>query len=248
MNARLRQLDAEKNFFLGMAAHDLRNPIGNIQTLAQLLKEEASERLSADEQTYLAMIATASKGMIDLLNNILDITKIESGQVSAQCEELNLMGLLQECISNHKVAADAKDIHLSYSLRNEHLRVKANRTQFMQILNNLVSNAIKYSHRKTEVEITAEMTIEGEMAIKIIDQGQGIPDDEQCKLFQPFTRTSVATTSGESSNGLGLCIVKRLVEGHGGRIWVDSKSGLGSTFAFTVKTAEEQVQPKLKTA
>ena len=248
MNARLRQLDAEKNFFLGMAAHDLRNPIGNIQTLAQLLKEEASERLSADEQTYLAMIATASKGMIDLLNNILDITKIESGQVSAQCEELNLMYLLQECISNHKVAADAKEIHLSYSIRNEHLRVKANRTQFMQILNNLVSNAIKYSHRKTEVEITAEMTIEGEMAIKIIDQGQGIPDDEQCKLFQPFTRTSVATTSGESSNGLGLCIVKRLVEGHGGRIWVDSKSGSGSTFAFTVKTAEEQVQPKLKTA
>lgn len=235
MNARLRQLDAEKNFFLGMAAHDLRNPIGNIQTLAQLLKEETGDRLNSDEQTYLAMIIQASKCMIELLNNLLDISRIESGQASAKSEELGLSGLLQECISFHKSSADGKEIHLGYSLRNEHLKICANRTQFLQILNNLVSNAIKYSHRKTAVEITAETTLQGDIIIKVTDQGQGIPVSEHNKLFQPFTRTSVTTTSGESSNGLGLCIVKRLVEGHGGRVWVESQPGQGSTFAFTVK-------------
>lgn len=248
MNARLRQLDAEKNFFLGMAAHDLRNPIGNIQTLAQLLREEAEPRLKDEERTYLAMITQASRSMVDLLNNILDITKIESGQASALCEDLGLSGLLQECISHHKVAADAKEIHLSYSTRREHIRIRANRTQFLQILNNLVSNAIKYSHRKTAVEITAEHSLTGEITIKVIDQGQGIPAHEHNKLFKPFTRTSVTTTSGESSNGLGLCIVKRLVEGHGGRIWVESQPGKGSTFAFTVDGVRAPAEPELKTA
>lgn len=246
MNARLRQLDAEKNFFLGMAAHDLRNPIGNIQTLAQLLTDETSSRLNADEQTYLAMITQASKSMIELLNNILDITRIESGQACTHCEELNLSGLLQECISTHKTAADSKEIHLSYSLRSEHLRIKANRTQFLQILSNLVSNAIKYSHRKTAVEITAETTLSGEITVKVIDQGQGIPANEHHKLFQPFVRTSVTATSGESSNGLGLSIVKRLVEGQGGRLWVESREGAGSTFGFTVQGAGERMASGLK--
>ena len=248
MNARLRQLDTEKNFFLGMAAHDLRNPIGNILTLAQLLKEETGDRLNIDEQTYLAMITQASRSMIELLNNLLDISKIESGQTCTKSEELGLSGLLQECISFHKAAADGKEIHLSYSLRNEHLKVCANRTQFLQIVNNLVSNAIKYSHRKTAVEITAEKTINGEITIKVTDQGQGIPIHEHNKLFQPFTRTSVTTTSGESSNGLGLCIVKRLVEGQGGRIWVESRPGEGSTFAFTVMGVNVSADAELKLA
>jgi signal transduction histidine kinase len=98
------------------------------------------------------------------------------------------------------------------------------------------------------VEITAEKTINGEITIKVTDQGQGIPIHEHNKLFQPFTRTSVTTTSGESSNGLGLCIVKRLVEGQGGRIWVESRPGEGSTFAFTVKGVNVSADAELKLA
>mgnify|MGYP003456848650 FL=1 len=111
--------------------------------------------------------------------------------------------------------------------------MQADATKIEQVLNNLVSNAVKYSHAGTAVRVSVG-AVGKEIVVAVRDQGQGIPGAELSKLFQPFSRTSVKSTAGEKSTGLGLAITHKIVEGHGGRIWVDSRQGEGSTFSFSL--------------
>jgi signal transduction histidine kinase len=233
MNAQLTTLNKEKNFFLGMAAHDLRNPIGNILTLASMLRDELQKQLNEEQITCFDMMTNTSNQMLELLDNLLDISKIESGAVLQDVRTHTLEGLLMESIGCNRKIAAKKNIQLHCSLREEHTQLCTDRRQFSQILNNLVSNALKYSPSGSVVEITAEVT-ENEVRIHVKDQGAGIPPEEHYRVFSPFARTSVETTAGESSTGLGLSIVKRLLESNGGRIWFESSPGAGSVFSFSL--------------
>jgi len=232
-NAELLRLNEEKNYFLGMASHDLRNPLGNIITLSELIDEEIGHHFPLEHKNYLKVIQSTSRQMMDLLTELLDVSRIESGLAASHITTVNVHELLQECISTNKAHADKKQIHLNYSLTDTTMTINCDRFQINQILNNLISNAIKYSYAGTPVEVIVEQN-SASTIFHVQDQGQGIPEQEHKKLFDAFTRTSVRSTGGEASTGLGLNIVKKLIEGHGGKIWLKSDIGKGSTFSFSI--------------
>lgn len=243
MNAQLTALNKEKNFFLGMAAHDLRNPIGNILTLATMLREELNANLNEDQHTCFDMLRSTGDQMLELLDNLLDISKIESGSVLRDVQNHTLESLLMDCIGCSRKIASKKNIQLHCSFKEEQFRLNTDKQQFNQVLNNLVSNAIKYSPAGSVVDISAEVDAD-RITIHVSDQGAGIPLEEHGRVFAPFARTSVETTGGESSTGLGLSIVKRLLESNGGRIWFDSAPGKGSVFSFSLPVCVSEAASK----
>jgi signal transduction histidine kinase len=243
-NAELSKLNEEKNYFLGMASHDLRNPLGNIITFATFLEDEAAILLTEDHKNYLNIIINTSRGMMDLLNNLLDVSKIESGEMSGKATDFSAKDFVIKCVNQTKNEATKKKINLGFSIGDSLNTIHGNQEQLAQVLINLITNAIKFSHSNTAIEVSANIEND-QVIIKVTDQGQGIPESEQSKIFIPFNKTSVRSTAGESSSGLGLSIAKKLIENHGGKIWVKSKKGEGSTFAFSIPLVPDKTAEKI---
>lgn len=232
-NNELAKLNDEKNYFLGVASHDLRNPLGNIITLASFIEQEGEENLTPNQKNYLDAIINSGRHMLELLNNLLDVSRIESGAMHLQLKHGLITDIIQQSINENKLSAEKKEISLEFSIADNFPQSNFDAIQIQQVLSNLISNAIKYSHNKTHVEINADIQ-NNSIVVQIKDQGQGIPLAEQSKLFMPFSRTSVKSTNGEQSTGLGLTIAKKVIEAHGGSIWVNSIVGQGSTFCFSI--------------
>jgi signal transduction histidine kinase len=240
LNKRLQQLNEEKNYMLGVASHDLRNPIGNIITLAGFIENESTNSLSPQHREYLEIIQRSGQELIQLINDLLDISQLESGKRNLEVKEIHLQDLFEIVIAENKAHADRKNIELHYSISDESLKLSADYLQMKQVLNNLVSNAIKFSHTGKSVELTAALKDEN-IHISVIDQGQGIPANELNLLFKPFITSSVRSTGGEKSTGLGLVITKKLIEQHGGALSVDSEQGKGSVFTIVMPQKMNQV-------
>lgn len=231
-NLELEKLNEEKNKFLRIAAHDLRNPISAVLSFSVLLIEESWGKLDDSEKEFLTIIRDSSEFMLKLLNELLDLSIIESGNLQLNLAETEINELIQRNIALNRIIAEKKNINISFSSGFVQQKIKLDPVKTEQVLNNLISNAIKFSH--SAKEITVSSNIEGDVCqITVSDQGQGIPLADQQKLFQPFAKRSVLSTAGERSTGLGLSIVKKIVEGHGGKIWVESEVGRGSTFFVT---------------
>lgn len=233
INAELTRLNEEKNYFLGVASHDLRNPIGNILMLATLIQQAEGDKISGEHSQCLEVIEKTSRNMLELLNNLLDVSRIEAGKYNISYSTIQLLELIQDCLNDNRLHADKKSIQLTFSLPDSVNTLEADQMQLKQILNNLLSNAIKYSEPGKLVEVTAEEK-DGRIIIHVIDQGQGIPEHEQARVFIPFVKTSVRTTGGESSNGLGLAIAQRIAEAHGGHITLQSTVGVGTRFSVSL--------------
>ncbi len=231
-NLELASLNEQKNYFLGMASHDLRNPLGNIITLAQFIESD-EDKLSDEQKTFLATIISSGQFMLNLLNDLLDVSRIESGNATIELNEINIVELIQQSIADNKYHAQKKNISIQYSAHENIPSLHGDAAQLRLVLNNLISNAIKYSVQGTLVEINVSCN-ETEVEIAVADQGQGIPEDELDEVFRPFQRTSVQSTAGEKSTGLGLTIAKKVVEAHNGTISVTSKVGKGTVFSFTL--------------
>lgn len=230
MNKQLQHLNEEKNYMLGVASHDLRNPIGNIITLAGFIDKESSQ-LSPQHREYLEIISRSGQELIQMINDLLDVSQLESGKRDLNVKEISLNDLFGMIIAENKAHADRKNIQLHYSIKGTSLKITADYLQMKQVLNNLVSNGIKYSHTGKSVELTAVRKGD-KIVISVMDQGQGIPADEIPHLFKPFITSSVRSTGGEKSTGLGLVITKKLVEQHGGTLTVESETGKGSVFTI----------------
>jgi signal transduction histidine kinase len=241
-NTELAALNEQKNYFMGMASHDLRNPLGNIITLAQFIETE-SEKLSDEQKTFVHTIIDSGQFMLNLLNDLLDISRIESGNVNIQMNEIDLLDLVQSAIGDSRYHAQKKNISIQFSAHENLPSPCGDASQLRQVMNNLISNAIKYSMPGTTVEVLIEKQ-ESSIIISVADQGQGIPEEELEKVFRPFHKTSVKSTAGEKSTGLGLTIAKRVVEAHNGEIRVSSQVGKGSVFSFSLplRSAPEKVQ------
>lgn len=232
-NADLAALNEQKNRLLGMAAHDLRNPLGIIMSYAKFLNHMAGAKLDAKELQFVAQIEKSSQFMLRLLEDLLDVSQIESGRLNLVLAPNDLAMLVRNNVELNRVLAGAKDIAIELEMPAELPPVDMDATKIEQVLNNLISNAVKYSHAGTTVRVALEADGD-EVRVSVRDQGQGIPAAELGKLFQAFSKTSVRTTAGEKSTGLGLAITRKIVEGHGGRIRVDSRVGEGSTFSFSL--------------
>lgn len=234
----LIELNDVKNRFLGMAAHDLRNPLASIRGFSDLLLGEAVGPLNEDQREFLALIREVSQDMLALLNDLLDVSVIESGKFSLRCENAFLHALCAERIHLSEVLASKKEIRYERALE-EIPDFPFDVSRIGQVVDNLLSNANKFSPRGSTVRIS--LVLEEENAVfSVRDQGPGVPPREQQSLFGEYQKGSARPTGGEKSTGLGLAIAKRIVEAHGGFIWVKS-DGPGATFGFHLPIHEEEI-------
>jgi two-component system, OmpR family, sensor kinase len=238
-NAELEKLDAQKNRLLGMAAHDLRNPLGVILSYAEFLETEAADVLNEEQREFVTTIKETSEFLLRMVSDILDVTAIEAGQLNLDRQPADIVRLIQHNVTLNSVLAAKKDIAVEFAAPVVSPKLSFDAGKIEQVLNNLISNAIKFSHRGTRVRVRMEC-MPDMVTVAVQDEGQGIPEADRSKLFKPFSKTSVRSTADEQSTGLGLAIVRRIVEGHGGRIWVESEVGKGSTFYFTLPTGPEE--------
>jgi signal transduction histidine kinase len=229
----LLELNDLKNTFLGMAAHDLRNPLSTIQGYTTLLLAGSVGEVPESHRHIFRQMLRSCDTMLDLIEEFLDVSAIESGKLELEIQRGHMGEVLEECRSALRLVAESKSIGLEVDVPADLPQVPMDPRRVHQVVCNLVGNALKFSFPGTTVTLRARREGE-EMRVSVADQGQGIPAEEITRLFTEFGRTSVRPTAGERSTGLGLAIVKRLVEAHGGRIWVQSEEGEGSTFSFSL--------------
>lgn len=229
----LRRLNEEKNRFIGIAAHDLRSPIGSILVFTESILEIARD----PEAVGLAKeIIALSRGMATLVDEILNVSAIESGTFRLERSAVDLNEAAAHAIAMHHHHAARKSIELSLVRTPAAAVVQADAGKIDQVLNNLITNALKFSYPGESVEVTVATDAEG-CAVSVRDHGVGIAPDEQARLFLPFEKLSAKSTAGEPNTGLGLAIVRRIVDAHGGRIEVTSVPGSGSTFSVWLPAA-----------
>lgn len=236
-NAELTKVNELKNQFLGMATHDLRNPLTIILTCSDLLLTPTSQPLPVETKTdFIQRIRSNAGFMLNLINDLLDITRIESGKLNLDLRLVNLVALIKHNLDLNSILAKTKQIELLFRYSELIQQVLVDPMRIEQVLNNLISNAINFSSPNSTIEVTT--TTEGNyVKVAVRDNGLGIAEDDMVKLFKPFEKTSVTSASGEKSTGLGLAIAKKIVESHKGRIWVESKPGVATTAYFTIPVA-----------
>jgi len=235
-NEELRRLNDLKNTFLGIAAHDLRNPIGAIQTSIGLLVDPAFGISEAERASLLERMGRYTRHMLALLNDLLEVTQIESGKLSLNLEPVHLRGFLDEAVQQQAMLAAPKGTRVLLQAVPEGT-VVVDPLRLRQVVDNLISNAVKFSPPGSTVRVSAERILAG-WQVNVQDEGPGITEQDRNRLFQDFARLSAKATGGEKSTGLGLAISRRVVEAHGGRIGVNSEPGHGATFWFMLPDQE----------
>lgn len=228
LNDKLVALNKDKDRYLGIAAHDLRNPLSSMRGLSELMLETPLE--PGQQKEFLETIRGTSDEMLSLVNDLLDTSVIESGKLTLNPSEQDLVKLVQRRMRHLEPNARNKQIQLEVDARPTRTSVDAAR--FSQVIDNLISNAIKFSPSGTTVRVKVESS-DGHASFSVQDQGPGIPPADRALLFRSFQKLSARPTGGEKSTGLGLAIVKKIVDAHGGTIDVDDAPGGGTR--FTVK-------------
>lgn len=227
-NQQLARSNALKDEFLGMAAHELRSPLGVISMYAQFLDDEVD--FDDEQRRMIGTIRRTIVTMRQLVDDLLDVAAIQSGRLELAPETVDLVGVMSEVADRHARLAERKSVRLLVSPPDEPVWAQVDRAKMVQVLDNLVTNAIKFSHVDGTVSLAAAPDRSGAVAaeLTVADEGVGIPEASLEALFTPFSVSRVGT-AGERGNGLGLAIVKRIVEGHGGTIDVDSEIDRGTT-------------------
>ncbi|MGV8039127.1 MAG: two-component regulator propeller domain-containing protein [Thermoanaerobaculaceae bacterium] len=233
--AELQALNAKKNEFLGMAAHDLRGPLGLIGAWAGMtLRQIQSGSLQPEKGIRdLGRVVTQAEQMNRLVSELLDISAIESGKVQIRPRAEDLRGLIGECEHLFGRLAAEKRISLTVLRDEGPAPVQADRDRVLEVLSNLVSNAVKFTPPGGAVRVWCEQGSDGFVA-HVEDTGPGLSDEDLTAVFRRFGKLSARPTGGEPSTGLGLAIVKKLVELHGGRVWATSRPGHGARFSFSL--------------
>ena len=225
-----KDLNTLKNKFLGIAAHDLRNPLTSILGLSELMMKIP---LSEEKKTrFVATIHRVSNQMLRLVNDLLDVSVIESGRFDLRLEKHSLSQLAAERAELVADSARNKGIELTMDLP-EITETLFDTDRIGQVVDNMLSNAIKFSQSGTTIHLASRET-GGWVEVAVTDQGPGIPEEEFGNLFGAFKKLSVQPTGGEKSIGLGLSIVKKIVDAHGGDIRVESAVGKGTTFTVSL--------------
>jgi signal transduction histidine kinase len=227
---KLRELNEMKNKFLGMAAHDIRNPLVSIRGFAELLQDEGMDEESRKE--FLGIIHNTSNELLGLLNDLLDVSLIESGKFDLRMSKGDLGKLLRDRMHLMQMAAKKKDMALETQF-DEVPEIPFDRERIAQVVDNFLSNAVKFSPRGAVIRVFLKQE-ESKVRVEVQDHGPGISEEEQKKLFGEFQKLTAMPTGGEKSTGLGLAIVKKIVTAHKGEIGVTSKVGEGSVFYFTL--------------
>ena len=245
-NEQLVQLNQEKNEFLGIAAHDLKNPLSAILTLVQMIEssieaEEFASKVTVAEFAHLINIS--AEHMFDIIINLLEVNAIESGKIPLNFEKSDILEVLREIVFEYSQKAKRKNITVHFTPTGREYIAYVDINMVRQVLDNLVSNAVKYSPFGKNVSIriftnTINSTRKAAIFCEIQDEGPGLSHEEQAKLFKKFSRLSSVPTGNENSTGLGLFIVKKFVNAMGGKVWCESELGVGSKFVVEFMVEE----------
>lgn len=229
----LSNANAAKNRFLGMAAHDLRNPLAGIRGLAEFMIDGAVGEISAEQLDLLKNIHAASQSMLELVNELLDISTIESGELKLNLRELDLGDVIAKSVYLANIEAGKKGSRIDFSLPEHRRSMRLDAEKMKQVIDNLLSNAIKYSPPGSVIVVDC-ICAAASAGFSVKDQGPGIPENERDRLFKDFSRLSVKPTGGEKSTGLGLAICRKIVEAHGATITANNLPGGGCEFRVTL--------------
>ena len=233
-NGELAQLNALKNQFLGMAAHDLRKPTGLILTYSEFLLEEAANSLSAEQLDFLQTIHRAADRMRLVVDDFLDVSLIEAGRFNLDEQVTDLAELVQSAVRLVSLGAAKRGVRIGTGLQPPKPMLYADGAKLEQVLTNLLSNAVEHSPSGAGVLIESQQ-LPAELRIQVTDSGPGLAPEQQDRLFQSFSSgQATRKVTGERSIGLGLAIARKIVEAHGGRMFVQSELGHGAVFGFTL--------------
>jgi len=241
MTRDLTELNHMKDNLLAVCSHDLRSPLNGILGFADLLLEK--EYLEEEDREGLTHIKTSGNVLLGLINDILDLSKARAEQVDLEMEPVALSDVIKTSISSLKHMAVRKGQDLDLADNAPHAHAMGNASGLGRVFNNLLSNAIKFTPEKGTIRVAVEPEPEGKIRVEVTDTGIGIPREKIPYLFDRFTRTSQSGTSGEEGTGLGMSIVKEILEKHGVPIEVKSEKGRGTTFLLTFTRCEKIAAP-----
>lgn len=230
--ANLKQINATKDKLFSIIAHDLKSPFNSILGFSGLLIKNIEKYDIQKNKSFVIQISLAAKTTLNLIDNLLDWAKSQTGQIEIEPEKLDLKQIIKDIVNELEPSASIKEISLIYFLTEE-LEIFADPNMLKTILRNLVSNAIKFSNTGGEVKISASIN-NNQVEISILDHGIGMDNTTQLNIFKSEVNKSIQGTASEAGSGLGLVISKEFIEKHGGEIWVESQLGKGSMFKFTL--------------
>jgi signal transduction histidine kinase len=238
----LAEASQHKSQFLANMSHELRTPLNAILGYTELILDDIYGETPAKMRSVLDRVQRNGKHLLGLINDVLDLSKIEAGQLSLSLSDYSLKNVIQTVFSAIEPLASEKQIALKIDVARELPQGRGDERRLAQVLLNLVGNAIKFTDTG-EVSIKGS-SVNGSFNVAVRDTGPGISTADQAKLFQEFQQADNSITKKKGGTGLGLAISRRIIEMHGGRIWVESSPGNGSTFAFTLPvTVKEQARP-----
>lgn len=238
----LKMLDKMKSDFVSNVSHELRTPLSSIKGSVDNMLDGIIGEVTEKQQQYLFRIKNNTDRLIRLINELLDLSRIESGKIRLKLLPLSIRDMIKDVTENITAVAVEKDIKFLIPDENENFIVIADRDKLNQIFINLLDNAIKFSKERSRIEIKTEQEDNNFIKVSVIDNGMGISEEDKEKIFNRFYQTGNGSVAKTKGTGLGLAITKSLVELHGGKIWVDSEIGKGSKFLFTLPLYNEQHQ------
>jgi signal transduction histidine kinase len=232
----LEQASEHKSQFLATMSHELRTPLNAIIGFSEVLHEQMFGELNERQLAYVKDVLEAGKHLLSLINDVLDLAKIEAGRMELELTQVAIPDLLRNAVSMHAERASRGGIELALAVEPEQITITADDRRVRQVVFNLLSNAVKFTPSDGRVDVSARL--DGtHVEVAVADTGPGISAEEQETIFEEFEQT----TEGKQAEGtgLGLPLSRKLVELHGGRLWVESRAGQGSTFRFTLPIRQE---------
>jgi signal transduction histidine kinase len=239
--SRFREADRLKNTFVSMVSHELKTPVTIIQGYAETLNRPDAKWNRDEMREGLSVIAEETQRLSRLIDDLLDVSRLQAGMPSLQMEDVALDALAERVIERFKPQTEEHELSIRFP--SEFPAVRGDPGRLEQVLDNLVSNALKYSPGGGPVVVRGRVR-SNEVVVTVTDEGIGIPATEQGRIFEPFYRVDGSLRRETSGAGLGLYLAKAIVEAHGGRIWVESKPGEGSCFFFALPRKGQEVERK----
>lgn len=228
---KLKEMEKMKSDFFSLMAHELRTPLASIKEGTNLLLKGIGEEYNEKRRMVLTVIAEESNRLIDLVNSLLDLSKMEAGMMALNLEKSDIRSLINKAVSGMEPLAMAKNVGIKVEIPQDLPYVKMDEERILQALRNLIGNAVKFTPGGGHVTISAQPLEKG-VSVSVADTGPGVPKEDLNAIFDKFRQATLTNYSKIKGTGLGLAIVKHIISAHGGKVWVESEPGHGCTFIF----------------
>ena len=238
---KLKELNREKDDYLAACSHDLKSPLNAIMGFTSLVLEDLEETETAPQcQDDLRKVLEASNVLHELISDITELYRIQTENADVHFNDIDIIKVIVNCVTLCRPLADRKGVDIAFvGDDNEEIFIRANALGIQRVINNFLSNALKFTEKGGKISVLIERVVDGDIKVAIQDTGMGMDDKTREHLFQKFSKSSKSGTSGEKGVGLGLMITKQIIEQHGGSIQVESELGKGSTFYFLLPQSKK---------